>query len=315
MAKYLIPGGAGFLGINLVKELLSTGNSVCVVDSFYSSDKKNLDAFLGHSNFSFINQDVRNSWENLPISDFVINLACPASPKYYQTDPIFTLSTSIIGTLNAIEYTRKYDCTLVFSSTSEIYGDPTVATQSETYWGNVNPIGVRACYDEGKRASETLIFDARRMYGLDARVVRIFNTYGPGMSPRDGRVVSNFITKAIKNLPIELYGNGEQTRSFCYVDDTIDALIAVCNSSALIDAPINIGNPDEISMRTLADVILDLTQSRSEIVFAPLPGDDPKQRHPDITKARKILHWDPKVNLRQGLEQTVSYFNSIQSSY
>jgi UDP-glucuronate decarboxylase len=309
--SYLILGGAGFLGVNLTKALLEAGNFVCVVDNFFSSTRSNLDQFKAEENFTYIESDICNPWTDFPKSDYVVNLACPASPKYYQLDPIFTLTTSVLGTLNAITYCRKNDSVLVFSSTSEIYGDPTVPTQSETYWGNVNPIGIRACYDEGKRAAESLIFDARRMYGLDGRVVRIFNTYGPGMSAEDGRVVSNFINQALRDEPIELYGTGEQTRSFCFVDDTIAALMSICTTPTPIDFPINIGNPDEISMRTLAEVILDLTQSGSEIKFAPLPGDDPKLRHPDISRARLILHWDPQINLRQGLIQTVEYFKKL----
>jgi UDP-glucuronate decarboxylase len=307
----LITGASGFLGVNACKWFLERGHKVIGVDNFYTGTQRNVEQLRSFENFSFIERDVRDSWDVFPSVDIVINLACPASPVHYQKDPIFTWSTSVVGILNAVNYCKENKARLVFSSTSEIYGDPLVPLQSESYWGNVNPIGIRACYDEGKRAAESLLFDAKRFLNLDVRVARIFNTYGPGMAPDDGRVVSNLIIQAIKNQPLTLFGNGTQTRSFCFVADTISALGSLTLTNNELDTPINIGNPDEITMLTLADTILDLCESKSEITFFDLPSDDPKIRRPDISLARHHLHWDPLVNLRSGLFETVNYFKKI----
>ena len=307
----LVTGATGFLGVNTCNLLLKNGHNVCGVDNQYTSAVGNLTRLKAHKNFQFIQQDIRDDWNDFPKCEIVLQLACPASPVHYQKDPIFTWTTSVVGNLKAVEYARKHDSRLVFSSTSEVYGDPLVALQNEEYWGNVNPIGIRACYDEGKRAAESLLFDAKRFYGLDIRIARIFNTYGPGMAPNDGRVVSNLIVQALKGEPLTIYGNGQQTRSFCYVEDTVSGIYSLALNSEVGQTPINLGNPDEITMLTLADTIMDLTNSYSELKFVDLPEDDPKIRRPDISRARKQLHWDPTVNLREGLTQTIKYFETL----
>lgn len=311
MRKVLIAGSNGFLGVNACLKFLNEGFEVIGIDNNYTGTNKNFSRLMQFEGFSFLNFDIRESWSSIPSVDLVVNLACPASPLHYQKDPIFTWTTSTLGNLNAVNYCRGHSIPLVFSSTSEVYGDPLTTMQTEDYWGNVNPIGIRSCYDEGKRAAESLLFDSKRFYGLDVRVMRIFNTYGPGMSPGDGRVVSNFIVQAISGQPLTVYGSGNQTRSFCFVNDTIDALFKISSPGFLSNSPINVGNPDEITMLTLAETILDITKSKSKLVFQELPLDDPKIRRPDISRARKELHWDPKVNLRDGLEETINYFKGL----
>lgn len=308
---YLVTGATGFLGLNTCSELLKQGHLVTGVDNNYTGSINNLSILSKFSNFNFIQQDIREDWDNFPKVDVVIQLACPASPIHYQKDPIFTWTTNVIGNYKAVEYARRNDSRIVFSSTSEVYGDPETPIQRETYWGNVNPIGIRSCYDEGKRAAESLYFDARRSYGIDVRICRIFNTYGPGMGANDGRVVSNFVVQALTNEPITIYGDGNQTRSFCYVSDTVRAILSMAQLDNVGETPINIGNPDEITMLTLADTIVDLTASSSTILFKELPQDDPRKRRPDISRARKQIHWDPRVNLRDGLESTVDYFKTL----
>jgi UDP-glucuronate decarboxylase len=307
----LVTGATGFLGVNTCRQLLENGHNVVGVDNQYTSALGNLEILTSEPNFQFIEQDIRENWDNLPKCEIVIQLACPASPVHYQKDPIFTWTTSVIGNLKAVDYARNHGSRIVFSSTSEVYGDPLVALQNEDYWGNVNPIGIRACYDEGKRAAESLLFDAKRFYGLDIRIARIFNTYGPGMAANDGRVVSNFIVQALTGKPLTIYGTGQQTRSFCFVEDTVSGLKALALNTEVGETPINLGNPDEITMLTLADTILDLTKSNSEIKFVDLPEDDPKIRRPDISRARKQLHWDPTINLREGIAQTIEYFKTV----
>ena len=304
----LVTGGAGFLGSHLCRELIKQGNQVVCLDNFSTGSERNIVHLIDNPSFSLLRQDIADHI-SLDV-DQIYNLACPASPAHYQKDPIATLKTSVLGALNVLDLARRLDIPVLQASTSEVYGDPDIHPQPENYWGNVNPIGPRACYDEGKRCAETLFFDYHRQYGVNIRIARIFNTYGPRMHPNDGRVVSNFILQALRNEPITLFGDGSQTRSLCYVDDLIAGLLALMNSGPNT-GPINLGNPEELSMRQLADVIIELTNSRSPIIHQPLPVDDPRQRCPDTTRARESLGWAASIPLRQGLLRTIGYFEAI----
>lgn len=307
----LVTGGAGFIGSHLCERLVEAGEEVLCLDNFYTGSKNNIRHLLHRPNFELIRHDI---W--LPIYvevHRIYNLACPASPVHYQTDPVSTTKTSVLGAINMLGLAKRRHARILQSSTSEVYGDPQRHPQTENYWGHVNPIGPRACYDEGKRCAETLFFDYHRQAGVDIRVVRLFNTYGPRMHPRDGRVVSNFIVQALSGEPITLYGDGSQTRAFCYIDDTVDGLLAMMRQDAEI-GPLNLGNPAEFTIRELAETVLRLTGSNSRIVFRPLPADDPVRRQPDITLARKILGWAPKVELEDGLKETIAYFRKQLSS-
>lgn len=305
--KILIAGAAGFLGSHLVGRFLDEKFQVIGIDDLSTGSLSNLAEFQGNPDFNFLNHDIR-----APIKlkvDVILNFACPASPFAYQADPIKTLETNFMGTLNLLNLTNLNRAIFLQASTSEVYGDPEISPQIESYWGKVNPIGIRACYDEGKRVAETLCFDFMRIYDLDARVIRIFNTYGPKMSKNDGRVVSNLVNQAIQNLPITLYGDGLQTRSFCYVSDLVDGIFKTVNLDKKLNSPINLGNPNEITMLHLAQVITTLTNSNSEISYQDLPSDDPRQRKPDIKKAQNILGWSPKVTLEQGLLKTIKFYD------
>ena len=311
MSKILVSGAAGFIGSHLVQELLQRGHSVVGLDNFYSGEHSNLSKFESNDFFSFVDHDVTK-----PIHlevDYIFNLACPASPVSYQRDPVATVKTSVLGAINLLELARTLNCPILQASTSEIYGDPHISPQSESYLGNVNPIGIRACYDEGKRVAETLFFDYFRQYKVQIQVVRIFNTYGPNMRVDDGRVVSNFIVQALRNDPITIYGEGSQTRSFCYVSDLVTGLIKMFDKSDSVRGPLNLGNPNEFAMLDLAKKVIDLTGSRSELVFLELPSDDPKQRRPDITLANSSLNWSPIVELDEGLTKTIGYFREVLS--
>ena len=307
--RILVTGGAGFLGSHLIDRLLADGHEVLCADNLFTGTKRNIDHLHGHSRFEFLRHDI--TFPLFVEVDEIYNLACPASPIHYQHDPVQTTKTSVHGAINMLGLARRLKCRIFQASTSEVYGDPSVHPQSESYWGNVNPIGPRSCYDEGKRCAETLFFDYHRQHGLEVKVARIFNTYGPRMHPRDGRVVSNFIVQAIKGEPITLYGDGSQTRSFCYVDDLIDGFVRLMDSPAEFTGPVNLGNPGEFTIRALAEKVLAVTGSRSELEFRPLPVDDPKQRQPDITLAKSRLGWSPTVTLDQGLPATVAYFKSM----
>jgi len=307
--RVLITGGAGFIGSHLAEKLLSQDHEVIILDNFYTGQKSNLLRISSDPNFEVLRQDVTE-----PISlevDAIYHLACPASPVHYQKFPVQTIKTSVLGSINALELATRLNIPILLSSTSEVYGDPNISPQTETYWGNVNPIGLRSCYDEGKRAAETLFFDFNRQYSTEIRVARIFNTYGPNMSPEDGRVVSNFIVQALKNNDITIYGDGTQTRSFCYVDDLVEGLVRLMNNSDSTQSPINLGNPNEISVLELAQKIISMTNSNSKVIQLPLPQDDPKQRRPDIDKAKKILGWQPTIDLENGLIKTIEYFRDI----
>lgn len=310
--RILVTGGAGFLGSHLCRELVSKGNRVICLDNLATGSERNVADLLDHASFRLLRHDVID-----PISlevDQIYNLACPASPAHYQANPIATFKTCVLGALNMLEMAAHQDIPVLQASTSEVYGDPEVHPQPESYWGNVNPIGPRACYDEGKRSAETLFFDYHRQFALRVKVARIFNTYGPNMHPGDGRVVANFIVQALSGRDITIYGDGEQTRSFCYVDDLTAGLLSLMNCPPDITGPINLGNPEEFTMGELAEFIKDLTNSRSRIVHLPLPPDDPRQRRPDIANARKILGWSPSVPLRVGLLRTISYFERVLSA-
>lgn len=307
--RYLVTGGAGFLGSNLCSKLLENGHEVLAVDNFCTGSKQNLASLLLDSNFEFMRHDV-----TFPLYvevDGIFNLACPASPKHYQKDPVQTLKTCVIGSIHMLGLAKRLSIPILQASTSEIYGDPEISPQNESYKGSVNPIGIRACYDEGKRAAETLFFDYHRQYGLDVRVARIFNTFGPKMAIDDGRVVSNFIWQAINNKPLTIFGDGSQTRSFCYVDDLIAGIVELFHASK-VEGPVNLGNPRPVSMFELAKEIIELTNSNSEVIFLDLPEDDPKQRVPDISKAKAILNWSPKVDRRSGLLETIGYFSLLK---
>ena len=302
----IITGGTGFIGSNLVKKLIKNNKIICI-DNNFTGKIENIEEFMNNPNFKFIKHDIINPIDmdlNIKI-DQIYHLACPASPPKYQIDPIFTLKTCFLGTLNVLELARKHDATVLLSSTSECYGEPLVSPQYEEYRGNVNTIGIRSCYDEGKRVAETLVMDYNRKYKLNTRIVRIFNTYGPNMDLNDGRVVTNFVTQAILNKDITIYGNGSQTRSFCFIDDQINGLIKLMNSNYIY--PINIGNPDEFTIKELAGMIIEKTNSKSQLIFMDLPQDDPTNRKPDITKANKILNWNPKINIDIGLDHTINY--------
>lgn len=306
--RVLVTGGGGFLGSHLVTELLKEGNSVIVVDNFYTGKKSNLDHVLSNKNLEIIRHDVTEEF-SFEV-DYIFNLACPASPYHYQKFPVQTIRTSIIGAINALELATKLKVPIFQASTSEVYGDPAITPQNEEYWGNVNPIGIRACYDEGKRASETLFFDYKRQFETKIRVARIFNTYGPRMAIDDGRVVSNFIVQALKSEDITIYGDGSQTRSFCYVDDLINGFMKIFHSDSDFDIPINLGNPKEFTMLELAEMVISKTNSNSKIKHLALPMDDPKQRKPDIARAQKVLKWNPSVNLEEGILKTIKYFET-----
>ena len=307
--RVLVTGGAGFLGSHLCERLLADGAEVICVDNFFTGSRANIAHLLDNPLFTVLEHDVTNSLE-LEV-DEIYNLACPASPVHYQHDPVHTIKTSIIGTMNMLGLAKRCKAKILQASTSEVYGDPTVHPQPESYWGHVNPTGPRACYDEGKRCAETLCFDYNRRHGIEIKVVRIFNTYGPRMHPDDGRVVSNFIVQALKGKPITLYGNGAQTRSFCYVDDLIDGFIRAMATPSHVIGPINLGNPVEFTIRELAHQVLSIVNSGSPLVEMPLPEDDPRQRQPDIGLARQLLDWEPRVPLADGLVRTVEYFENI----
>jgi len=304
--KILLTGAAGFLGSHLTQKLISEGHQVIGLDNFSSGSKKNISDFLNNPNFIFQEQDVCKPF--FCEVDAILNFACPASPPIYQLDPVRTIETNFVGTLNLLKLARQIDAIFIQASTSEVYGDPTQTPQTEKYWGNVNPIGIRSCYDEGKRAAETLSFDFKRQFNLDARVIRIFNTYGPNMAINDGRVVSNLIVQALKGVPMTIFGDGKQTRSFCYVSDLVEAIYLTLVRKNRFETPINLGNPTEFSMNQLAENIIKLTNTKSELVYMPLPGDDPKQRNPDISLAKSLLGWEPATDLNSGLIKTVDYF-------
>jgi UDP-glucuronate decarboxylase len=304
--KILVTGGAGFLGSHLCDRLVEQGHHVLCVDNYFTGSKKNIEHLLDKPNFEVMRQDV--CFPLYVEVDEIYNLACPASPKFYQQDPIQTTKTSILGAYNLLGLAKRTGAKILQASTSEVYGDPTVHPQPESYWGNVNPIGIRSCYDEGKRAAETLFFDYHRQHGVRIKVMRIFNTFGIRMSPDDGRVVSNFIVQALHGQDITVYGDGSQTRSFCYVYDTVDAMIRLMATDDTVTGPINVGNPGEFTMLELAQKVIDFTKTSSKIVFNDLPGDDPQQRRPDITQAQEILGWTPTFDLDEGLKRTIRYF-------
>jgi UDP-glucuronate decarboxylase len=309
--RVLVTGGAGFLGSHLCERILGLGNEVLCVDNFFSSTRHNVAHLLGNPRFELMRHDI-----TFPLYvevDEIFNLACPASPVHYQFDPVQTTKTSVIGAINMLGLAKRLKVKVLQASTSEIYGDPTVHPQTEEYWGNVNPIGFRSCYDEAKRCAETLFFDYRRQHNMPIKVVRIFNTYGPRMHPNDGRVVSNFIVQALKDEDITIYGDGSQSRSFCYVDDLVDAMLRMMETPAEMTGPINIGNPREFSILELAELVIAVTATKSKIIFEPLPSDDPQQRQPDISKAKTALGWEPRTQLREGLVKTIAYFGDILS--
>lgn len=313
MARILVTGGAGFIGSHLCKALVNQGDDVICLDSFFTGSKRNVLELLGSPNFELMRHDVINPF--MVEVDQVYNLACPASPIHYQYNAIKTVRTNVVGTLNALGLTNRVDAKMLQASTSEVYGDPTVHPQTEDYWGHVNPLGPRACYDEGKRVAETLCMDYKRQNNVKVKIVRIFNTYGPNMALNDGRVVSNFIIQALRGQPLTIYGSGEQTRSFCYVSDLIRGFLSMMNQTPDdLVGPVNLGNPVEITMKELADTILSLTNSTSKLQFKPLPVDDPKRRCPDISKAKSLLGWEPRVVLREGLAETIRYFDHLLSS-
>ncbi len=309
MKRILVTGGAGFLGSHLCERLLNEGNEVVCVDNYFTGNKQHIIHLMQNPNFELIRHDVIQ-----PIYlevDEIYNLACPASPIHYQYNPIKTVKTSVMGAINMLGLAKRINAKILQASTSEVYGDPNLHPQPEEYWGNVNPIGLRSCYDEGKRCAETLCFDYHRQNKVRIKVIRIFNTYGPNMHPQDGRVVSNFIMQALHNENITIYGSGEQTRSFCYCDDLIEAMIRMMNTDDSVTGPINIGNPNEFTIRQLAEMVIELTGSKSKIVYLPAVADDPTQRQPTINKAKEILHWEPTVQLRDGLRKTIDYFKKL----
>lgn len=309
MKRILVTGGAGFLGSHLCERLLNEGNEVVCVDNYFTGNKQHIIHLMQNPNFELIRHDVIQ-----PIYlevDEIYNLACPASPIHYQYNPIKTVKTSVMGAINMLGLAKRINAKILQASTSEVYGDPNPHPQPEEYWGNVNPIGLRSCYDEGKRCAETLFFDYHRQNKVRIKVIRIFNTYGPNMHPKDGRVVSNFIMQALHNEDITIYGNGEQTRSFCYCDDLIEAMIRMMNTDDSVTGPINIGNPNEFTIKQLAEMVIELTGSKSKIVYQPAVADDPTQRQPTINKAKEILHWEPTIQLRDGLRKTIDYFKKL----
>lgn len=307
--RILVTGGAGFLGSHLCARLLERGHDVLCVDNFFTGSRQNVAPFFNHQSFELLRHDV-----TFPLYvevDEIYNLACPASPIHYQFDPVQTTKTSVMGTINMLGLAKRIKAKFLQASTSEVYGDPTQHPQTENYWGNVNPIGVRSCYDEGKRCAETLVYDYVRQHKVNAKIVRIFNTYGPNMHPSDGRVVSNFILQALRSKDITIYGDGLQTRSFCYVDDLIDGIMRMMDTDNVNIGPINLGNPVEFTVLRLAQLIITLTNSSSRIINLPLPSDDPRQRQPDISKARQILNWEPNIQLEEGLKKTIKYFHEF----
>ncbi|MGB0575163.1 MAG: UDP-glucuronic acid decarboxylase family protein [Alphaproteobacteria bacterium] len=311
--RVLVTGGAGFIGSHLCERLLERNNDVLCIDNYFTGSKNNVAHLLQNPNFELMRHDV-----TFPLyieTDEIYNLACPASPVHYQFDPVQTTKTSVHGAINMLGLAKRVRAKIFQASTSEVYGDPEVHPQVESYWGRVNPIGPRACYDEGKRCAETLFFDYRRQHNLSIKVARIFNTYGPRMHPNDGRVVSNFIVQALRNDPVTIYGNGEQTRSFCYVDDLVEAFLRIMDTEDDFTGPVNIGNPNEFTIRELADAVIELTGSKSEIISKPLPADDPVQRQPDISIAREKLDWEPTIQLKEGLEKTIAYFDARLSAH
>ena len=309
--RVLVTGGAGFLGSHLIDRLIAAGDEVLCVDNLFTGSKANISHLLSHPRFEFMRHDV--CFPLFVEVDAIYNLACPASPIHYQHDPVQTTKVSVSGAINMLGLAKRLGCRVLQASTSEVYGDPLQHPQTESYWGNVNPIGVRSCYDEGKRCAETLFFDYHRQHGVGIKVMRIFNTYGPRMHPGDGRVVSNFIMQALRGDDITIYGDGSQTRSFCYVDDLIDGMIKLMDSRPEFTGPVNIGNPVEFTIRELAELVIEMTGSRSKLVQHPLPSDDPTQRRPDISLARRELDWAPRVALREGLEQTIGYFRQLSN--
>ena len=307
----LVTGGAGFLGSHLCDRLIGKGHDVICLDNFFTGTKQNIEHLLAHPRFELMRHDI-----TFPLYlevDEIYNLACPASPVHYQHDPVQTTKTSVHGAINMLGLAKRLKCRVFQASTSEVYGDPSVHPQIESYWGNVNPIGPRSCYDEGKRCAETLFFDYHRQHRLEIKVARIFNTYGPRMHPNDGRVVSNFVVQALRGEPITIYGDGSQTRSFCYVDDLIEGFVRLMESPSEITGPVNLGNPGEFSIRELAELAIEMTGSKSKLTFMPLPQDDPRQRRPDIALAERKLGWQPKVPLREGLGHTIAYFDRLLS--
>jgi len=307
--RVLVTGGAGFLGSHLCKKLLEQGNEVICVDNYYTGRKENVIDLVDNPYFEIVRHDI-----TFPLyleADEIYNLACPASPIHYQKDPVQTTKTSVHGAINMLGLAKRLNIKILQASTSEVYGDPEIHPQEESYWGHVNPIGPRSCYDEGKRCAETLFFDYYRQHELPIKVVRIFNTYGPNMHPYDGRVISNFILQAINNEPITIYGDGSQTRSFCYVDDLIDGMIKMMNTPDSVQGPINLGNPNELTIGMLAEKIIEITDSDSEIIHKPLPQNDPERRKPNISQAKDLLNWKPTVELEQGLQKTIDYFRSL----
>lgn len=312
MKRILVTGGAGFLGSHLCERLLKEGNEVLCIDNFYTGRRSNIMSFINDPLFEVMRHDV--CFPLYVEVDEIYNLACPASPIHYQFDPVQTTKTSVHGAINMLGLAKRVRAKILQASTSEVYGDPRVHPQPESYWGNVNPVGYRSCYDEGKRCAETLFFDYRRQHNLRIKVARIFNTYGPRMHPNDGRVVSNFIMQALQGKPITVYGKGDQTRSFCYVDDLVDAFIRFMATPDDFTGPVNLGNPGEFTILELAEKVIKLTRSKSKIVFEPLPHDDPTQRQPDITLAKKKLKWQPKIQLEDGLKETIKYFKKLAST-
>jgi UDP-glucuronate decarboxylase len=309
--RVLVTGGAGFLGSHLCERLLKAGNQVLCVDNFFTGTRRNIEHLLDHRQFELLRHDIAH-----PLFvevDEIYNLACPASPIHYQRDPVQTTKTSVLGAINMLGLAKRLGARIFQASTSEIYGDPAVHPQPESYWGNVNPIGPRSCYDEGKRCAETLFFDYWRQHRLPIKVARIFNTYGPRTHPNDGRVVSSFIVQALLNRDITVFGDGQQTRSFCYVDDLVDGFLRLMASPTKVTGPVNLGNPEEFTIRELAGMIIDIIGSKSRIVYRPLPQDDPKQRRPDISQAQELLDWQPTLTLREGLQKTIPYFESLLS--
>ena len=307
--KVLLTGGAGFLGSHISNKLVENNHHVTVLDDLSTGSLSNIEHLKSNPNFTFIEHDVRKPYD-IEVNA-ILNFACPASPVAYQQDPVRTIETNFLGMINLLHLAKETGAMVIQASTSEIYGDPKESPQQEEYWGNVNPIGIRSCYDEGKRAAEILCFDYKRQYGLDTRVLIIFNTYGPNMSQNDGRVVSNFIVQALKNEPITIYGKGDQSRSFCYVSDLVDGIYKLLTLAKPIATPINLGNPNEFTVLELAKSVIEITGSKSEIIYKQLPQDDPKQRKPDISKAKELLGWEPKIHLKEGIEKTANYFKSV----
>jgi UDP-glucuronate decarboxylase len=311
LSRSLVTGGAGFLGSHLCTRLVKEKDDVICLDNFFTGHKRNIAHLMQNPFFELVRHDV--TFPYYTEVDKIFNLACPASPPHYQYDPVQTTKTNVHGAINMLGLAKRTGSRILQASTSEVYGDPAVHPQIESYWGNVNPIGIRSCYDEGKRCAETLFFDYYRQYRVEIKIIRIFNTYGPNMHPNDGRVVSNFIMQALRNENITIYGDGRQTRSFCYVDDLIDALLLMIDTSADLTGPVNIGNPRETTISELAEMIISLTKSSSRIIYQPLPQDDPRQRRPDITLAKEKLAWEPKVSLSDGLKETINYFKGLTS--